>query len=39
VIQAAWFNHHRRLEPIGYIPPGEAHHYRLLASQATTRVT
>ncbi len=28
-----WFNHHRLLEPIGYIPPAEteAHYYRQLA--------
>ena len=33
-----WFNHHRLLEPIGYIPPAEAeaNYYRQLASQATT---
>jgi putative transposase len=32
----AWFNHHRLLEPIGYIPPAEAeaNYYRHLASQA-----
>jgi putative transposase len=31
----AWFNNHRLLEPIGYIPPAEAeaNYYRLLASQ------
>lgn len=31
-----WFNHHRLLEPIGYIPPAEAeaNYYRQLASQA-----
>lgn len=30
-----WFNHHRLLEPIGYIPSAEAeaNYYRLLASQ------
>ena len=30
-------NHHRLLEPIGYIPPAEAeaNYYRQLASQAT----
>ncbi len=30
-----WFNHHRLLEPIGYIPPAEAeeNYYRQLASQ------
>ncbi len=33
----AWFNHHRLLEPIGYIPPAEAeaNYYRQLAEQAT----
>jgi putative transposase len=32
----AWFNQHRLLEPIGYIPPAEAeaNYYRQLASQA-----
>ena len=32
----AWFNHHRLLEPIGYIPPAEAetNHYLQLAAQA-----
>ena len=32
----SWFNHHRLLEPIGYIPPAEAeaNYYRLLADQA-----
>ena len=31
----SWFNHHRLLEPIGYIPPAEAeeNYYRQLASQ------
>ena len=31
----AWFNHHRLLEPIGYIPPAEAeaNYYRQLAVQ------
>ncbi|WP_085943624.1 IS3 family transposase [Acidovorax delafieldii] len=34
----AWFNHHRLLEPIGYIPPAEAeaNYYRQLASQTAT---
>ena len=34
----SWFNHHRLLEPIGYIPPveAEAHYYRQLANQAAT---
>ena len=29
----SWFNHHRLLEPIGYIPPAEAeaNYYRQLA--------
>ena len=33
----AWFNHHRLLGPIGYIPPAEAeaNYYRQLAGQAT----
>ena len=32
-----WFNHHRLLEPIGYISPAEAeaNYYRHLAEQAT----
>ena len=32
----SWFNHHRLLGPIGYIPPAEAeaNYYRQLASQA-----
>jgi putative transposase len=32
----AWFNHHRLLEPIGYIPPAEAeaNYYQQLAHQA-----
>ena len=31
----SWFNHHRLLEPIGYIPPAEAeaNYYQQLASQ------
>ena len=34
----AWFNDHRLLEPIGYLPPAEAeaNYYRQLASQAAT---
>ena len=34
----SWFNHHRLLQPIGYIPPAEAeaNYYRQLASQAAT---
>jgi len=33
-----WFNHHRLLGSIGYIPPAEAeaNYYRQLASQAVT---
>ena len=36
----SWFNHHRLLEPIGYIPPAEAeeNYYRQLTSQAATSV-
>ena len=36
----SWFNHHRLLEPIGYIPPAEAeeNYYRQLASQAAIPV-
>lgn len=32
----SWFNHHRLLEPIGYIPPAEAeaNYHRQLAGQA-----
>ncbi len=34
----SWFNHHRLLGPIGYIPPAEAeaNYYRQLASQVST---
>jgi putative transposase len=34
----SWFNHHRLLGPIGYIPPAkaEANYYRQLAIQAAT---
>jgi putative transposase len=34
----SWFNHHRLLEPIGYITPAEAevNYYSQLASQAST---
>jgi putative transposase len=34
----SWFNHHRLLEPIGYIPPAEAeaNYYRQLAEQTTS---
>jgi putative transposase len=35
----AWFNHHRLLAPIGYIPPAEAeaNYYRQQAEQATVQ--
>jgi putative transposase len=34
----SWFNHHRLLEPIGYIPPAEAeeNYYRQLTRQTAT---
>jgi transposase InsO family protein len=34
----SWFNHHRLLEPIGYIPPAEAeaNYYRCQTEQAVT---
>ena len=34
----SWFNHHRLMGPLGYIPPAEAetNYYRQLGSQATT---
>jgi putative transposase len=36
----SWFNHHRLLAPIGYIPPAEAeeNYYRQLAEKATIEV-
>ncbi len=36
-----WFNHHRLLEPIGYIPPAEAeaNYYRQLAEKTGTQVS
>ena len=36
----SWFNHHRLLEPIGYIPPAEAEeiYYRQLACQTAAAV-
>ena len=36
----AWFNHHRLLTPIGYIPPAEAeaNYYRKLAEKAIVEV-
>ncbi len=38
---ASWFNHHRLLEPIGYIPPAEAeaNYYRQLAEITETLVS
>ncbi len=30
----SWFNHHRLLAPLGYIPPAEANYYRSLSEQA-----
>ena len=38
--RVSWFNHHRLLEPIGYIPPAEAeeNYYRQLASQTAIPV-
>ena len=35
----SWFNHHRLLGPIGYVPPAEAeeNYYRQLASQAAVQ--
>ncbi|WP_338618288.1 IS3 family transposase [Pigmentiphaga sp. CHJ604] len=37
----SWFNHHRLLEPIGYITPAEAeaNYYRQLAEQSVAEVT
>ena len=34
----SWFNHHRLLAPIGYIPPAEAeaNYYRQLTEQTLT---
>ena len=34
----AWFNHHRLLEPLGYVPPAEfeAHYHQQRAGQAAT---
>lgn len=36
----SWFNHHRLLEPIGYIPPAEAeeNYYRQLMEKVTVEV-
>ena len=36
----AWFNNHRLMEPLGYIPPAEAeaNYYRQLASQTAMPV-
>ena len=37
----SWFNHHRLLEPIGYIPPAEAetNYFRQLAEKTKTPVS
>jgi transposase InsO family protein len=37
----AWFNHHRLMEPLGYITPVEfeANYHRQRAGQAATRLT
>ncbi len=37
----SWFNHHRLLEPIGYIPPAEAeaNYFRQLAQKTETKVS
>jgi transposase InsO family protein len=37
----AWFNHHRLLSSIGYIPPAEAevNYYRQLAGKNETKVS
>ena len=37
----SWFNHHRLLEPIGYIPPAEAeaNYYQQLANQVSMVAT
>ena len=36
----SWFNHHRLLEPIGYIPPAEAEaNYWRQQAQASTTTT
>ena len=36
----SWFNHHRLLEPIGYIPPAEAeeNYYRQLSEKVTVEI-
>jgi putative transposase len=36
----SWFNHHRLLAPIGYIPPAEAeaNYYRQLAEKAAVEI-
>lgn len=38
--RVAWFNHHRLLAPIGYIPPAEAeeNYYRQLAHKVTVPI-
>ncbi|SPS02537.1 hypothetical protein CBM2634_U140017 [Cupriavidus taiwanensis] len=35
----AWFNHHRLMEPLGYIPPAEAeaNYYRQLIETSPKR--
>jgi transposase InsO family protein len=37
----AWFNHHRLIEPLGYIPPAEAEmtYYQQLGQQAEQTCT
>jgi putative transposase len=37
----AWFNHHRLMEPLGYIPPAEAemNYYQQLGQQAEQTCT
>ena len=37
----SWFNHHRLLQPIGYIPPvgAEANYYQQLAEKTGTQVS
>jgi len=35
----SWFNHHRLLEPLGYVPPAEyeANYYRQQTAQAVSQ--
>jgi putative transposase len=35
----SWVNHHRLLEPIGYIPPAEANYFRQLAEKTENPVS